>query len=103
MSPLLLLALKFRWIVVGSASLLVVLSLWLATTLGSEFVPQLNEGDIALHAMRIPGTGLEQAVEMQELLEKHIKSFPQVEKVFARIGTAEVATDPMPRMWRIIS
>ena len=94
--PALLLALKFRWLVVGSATVLVAASLWLSTTLGSEFVPQLNEGDIALHAMRIPGTGLEQAVEMQELLEQRIKSFPQVDKVFARIGTAEVATDPMP-------
>ena len=94
--PLLILALRFRWLVVGSATALVVVSIWLATTLGSEFVPQLNEGDIALHAMRIPGTGLEQAVEMQEMLEQRIKTFPEVEKVFARIGTAEVATDPMP-------
>jgi len=94
--PLLQLALKFRVLVLGFASLLVVFSIWLATTLGSEFVPQLNEGDIALHAMRIPGTGLEQAVEMQEILEQRIKSFPEVDKVFARIGTAEVATDPMP-------
>ena len=94
--PILLLALKFRWIVVGFATLLVVVCLWLATTLGSEFVPQLDEGDIALHAMRIPGTGLEQAVEMQSILEQRIKSFPEVDKVFARIGTAEVATDPMP-------
>jgi heavy metal efflux pump (cobalt-zinc-cadmium) len=95
-APLLILAFKLRWIVVAAASVLVAFSLWLATTLGSEFVPQLNEGDIALHAMRIPGTGLEQAVEMQELLEKRIKAFPQVDKVFARLGTAEVATDPMP-------
>lgn len=94
--PLLNLALKFRWAVVGFASVLVVFCLWLATTLGSEFIPQLNEGDIALHAMRIPGTGLEQAVEMQEILERKIKAFPEVDKVFARIGTAEVATDPMP-------
>ena len=94
--PLLKLALRFRWAVVGFASTLVVLCLWLASTLGSEFIPQLNEGDIALHAMRIPGTGLEQAVEMQEILEQRIKSFPEVDKVFARIGTAEVATDPMP-------
>jgi len=94
--PLLQLALKFRMLVLGLASVLVVASIWLATTLGSEFVPQLNEGDIALHAMRIPGTGLEQAVEMQEILEQRIKSFPEVDKVFARIGTAEVATDPMP-------
>jgi heavy metal efflux system protein len=94
--PLLNLALKFRWAVVGFASVLVVFCLWLATTLGSEFIPQLNEGDIALHAMRIPGTGLEQAVEMQEILERKIKAFAEVDKVFARIGTAEVATDPMP-------
>lgn len=94
--PLLIFAFKIRWIVVSIASLLVVFSLWLATTLGSEFIPQLNEGDIALHAMRIPGTSLEQAVKMQEILEQRIKSFPEVDKVFARIGTAEVATDPMP-------
>ncbi|GAB1257104.1 CusA/CzcA family heavy metal efflux RND transporter [Aurantivibrio plasticivorans] len=94
--PLLNLALKFRWAVVSFASVLVVFCLWLASTLGSEFIPQLNEGDIALHAMRIPGTGLEKAVEMQEILEQRIKSFPEVDKVFARIGTAEVATDPMP-------
>jgi cobalt-zinc-cadmium resistance protein CzcA len=94
--PLLQLALKARWAVVSFATLLVAGCLWLATTLGSEFIPQLNEGDIALHALRIPGTGLEQAVAMQEILEQRIKSFPEVDKVFARIGTAEVATDPMP-------
>ena len=94
--PLLLLALKFRWAVVSFAALLVASCIWLASTLGSEFIPQLNEGDIALHAMRIPGTGLEQAIAMQEILEQRIKSFPEVDKVFARIGTAEVATDPMP-------
>lgn len=94
--PLLKLALKFRYAVVGFATALVMFCLWLASTLGSEFIPQLNEGDVALHAMRIPGTGLEQAVEMQEILEQRIKMFPEVEKVFARIGTAEVATDPMP-------
>ncbi|EDY86385.1 heavy metal efflux pump CzcA [gamma proteobacterium HTCC5015] len=94
--PALLLAFKFRWLVVSFAAMLVAFSLWLATTLGSEFVPQLNEGDIALQALRIPGTGLEQSVEMQEILEKRIKSFPEVDKVFSRIGTPEVATDPMP-------
>jgi heavy metal efflux system protein len=94
--PLLRLALKFRWTVMGFASVLVAFCIWLASTLGSEFVPQLNEGDIALQALRIPGTGLEQSVEMQEILEKKIKSFPEVDKVFSRIGTPEVATDPMP-------
>jgi len=94
--PLLMIALKMRWLVISIATLLVALSLWLASTLGSEFVPQLNEGDITIQALRIPGTGLEQSVEMQEILEKRIKAFPEVDKVFARIGTPEVATDPMP-------
>lgn len=68
----------------------------LASRLGSEFVPSLDEGDIALHAMRIPGTSLEQSVKMQHQLERAIKSVPEVSHVFAKIGTAEVATDPMP-------
>ena len=89
-------AMKLRWWVLSAALSLVVLSGWLSTTLGSEFIPQLKEGDIALHAMRIPGTGLEQAVSMQFQLEERIMEFPQVDKVFAKIGTPEVATDPMP-------
>ena len=76
--------------------LLVAASGLLATRLGSEFIPSLDEGDIALHALRIPGTGLEQAIGMQTALEARIKEFPEVDRVFAKIGTAEVATDPMP-------
>jgi cobalt-zinc-cadmium resistance protein CzcA len=94
--PLLAGAMKLRWLVLSSALVLVIFCGWLAQNLGSEFIPQLNEGDIAMHALRIPGTGLEQAVEMQTLLEQRIKEFPQVDKVFAKIGTPEVATDPMP-------
>ncbi|WP_295797571.1 CusA/CzcA family heavy metal efflux RND transporter [uncultured Microbulbifer sp.] len=94
--PLLLAALKVRWLLLSGAFALVLFCSWLATTLGTEFIPQLNEGDIALHALRIPGTGLEQAVEMQALLEKKLAEFPQVDKVFAKTGTPEVATDPMP-------
>ncbi len=94
--PLLKMALNLRWYMVAAAFSLVVFCSWLATTLGSEFIPQLDEGDIALHAMRIPGTGLEQSVAMQEQLEQRIKSFPEVDKVFAKIGTPEIATDPMP-------
>jgi cobalt-zinc-cadmium resistance protein CzcA len=94
--PLLKIALKFRWLIVSLASVLVAVCIWLASTMGSEFVPELNEGDILVQALRVPGTGLEQSVEMQEILEERIASFPEVEKVFARIGTPEVATDPMP-------
>ena len=94
--PALLIAMKFRWLVLGSATTLVAVCVWLATTLGSEFIPQLDEGDIALHALRIPGTGLEQSIEMQAQLEERLKAFPEVDKVFAKVGTPEVATDPMP-------
>ncbi len=81
---------------VAAAVVVVVLSVLLATRMGAEFIPSLNEGDIALHALRIPGTSLTQAVEMQQVLEKRLKAFPEVDKVFAKIGTAEIATDPMP-------
>ena len=94
--PLLQMALAFRWWLISCALLLVLFCSWLVTTLGSEFIPELDEGDIALHALRIPGTGLDQSVGMQKLLEKRIKKFPEVDKVFAKLGTAEVATDPMP-------
>src|SRR3972149_5497780 len=63
---------------------------------GSEFTPSLDEGDVALHALRIPGTSLTQAVSMQTALERALRSVPEVETTFAKIGTAEVATDPMP-------
>lgn len=76
--PIIHLALKLRWIVLVGSVVLVVGSFWLATRLGSEFVPQLDEGDIALHAMRIPGTGIEQAVAMQKTLESTLMEYEQV-------------------------
>lgn len=85
--PIIHLALKLRWIVLVGSVVLVVGSLWLATRLGSEFVPQLDEGDIALHAMRIPGTGIEQAVAMQKTLESTLMEYEQVLTVFAKTGT----------------
>ncbi|OZY87415.1 CusA/CzcA family heavy metal efflux RND transporter [Cellvibrio mixtus] len=94
--PLLIVALKHKAIILGTSLLLVLVCLWLSTRLGSEFIPQLDEGDIALHAMRIPGTGLEQSVAMQKVLEERIREFAEVDKVFAKIGTPDVATDPMP-------
>ncbi len=94
--PLLAWALRMRVAVVAGAVALVVVSGFAATRLGSEFIPNLDEGDIALHALRIPGTSLSQAVAMQSALERRIKRFPEVEQVFAKIGTADVATDPVP-------
>ncbi|MAX50871.1 MAG: CusA/CzcA family heavy metal efflux RND transporter [Methylophaga sp.] len=94
--PVLIWSLKLRWLVVFAALVLVVFSLTLASKMGTEFIPQLNEGDIALHALRTTGTSLQQSIEMQEVLEQRLKQFPQVDSVFAKIGTPEVATDPMP-------
>lgn len=90
------LGLRHAVIAVVCAAILMLGSLWKATQMGSEFMPQLDEGDVALHALRVPGTGLEQSIRMQTLLEKEIASLPQVERVFSKIGTAEIATDPMP-------
>ena len=95
-TPLLAWSLRSRGWVMGGALGLVVVSALLATRLGTEFIPNLDEGDIALHALRIPGTSLDQAVSMQSTLEARIKRFPEVDRVFGKLGTAEVATDPMP-------
>src|SRR5690606_29201639 len=82
--------------VLGGALALVAVSLLVATRLGSEFIPSLDEGDIAMHAIRIPGTGLEQSVKMQLAVEERLQQVPEVERVFSKIGTAEVATGRMP-------
>ena len=94
--PMLDFALRSRKAVLAGAVALVVLSGWGASRMGSEFIPNLDEGDIALHALRIPGTSLSQAVAMQTALEDKIRTFPEVDQVFAKIGTADVATDPVP-------
>jgi cobalt-zinc-cadmium resistance protein CzcA len=94
--PALRLALRARVVVLVAAGVLVVLCGFLATRLGSEFIPGLDEGDIALHALRVPGTSLSQAISMQRQLESEIRQQPEVAHVFAKMGTAEVATDPMP-------
>lgn len=94
--PILRWALRQPALVLTIAVVAILLGGLLASRMGSEFVPSLNEGDIALHALRIPGTSLTQAIAMQKELERTIKGFPQVDKIFAKLGTAEIATDPMP-------
>ena len=94
--PILTFVLKMRWLVVGCALALMAFAGVMRTKLGSEFVPNLDEGDIAMHAMRIPGTSLTQSIKMQELLEQKIAEKAEVLSVFSKIGTPDVATDPMP-------
>ena len=95
-APALDFAMRNAKLVIAGAVGLVLVSGFAASRMGAEFIPQLDEGDIALHALRIPGTSLTQAVAMQEALETRIKQFPEVEQVFAKIGTADVATDAVP-------
>ncbi len=94
--PSLRVALRLRWLVVGGAVALFILSLFLFGRLGAEFIPQLDEGSFAAHMIRTTSIGLDASVAMQERTEKVLlEKFPGVAYTFSRIGTAEVATDPM--------
>ncbi len=94
--PLLKWSIRHPATVIISTLVLVVISLFGASRMGAEFIPSLDERDIALHAMRIPGTSMTQSTEMQHALEKEIIKFAELQTVFSKIGTPEVATDPMP-------
>jgi cobalt-zinc-cadmium resistance protein CzcA len=83
-------------LVLSTAAGIFLVSILTASRMGTEFIPSLDEGDIALHALRIPGTSLTESVKMQHIIEDELRKFPEVKTVFAKIGTAEVATDPMP-------
>jgi cobalt-zinc-cadmium resistance protein CzcA len=84
-------------LVLTIAAVAVILCGVIATRMGSEFIPNLNEGDFAIQALRIPGTSLSQSVAMQQQIESTLKAkFPEIERIFARTGTAEIASDPMP-------
>jgi len=96
-APTLNWVMSHRTMAVGAALAVIVLSGVVTSRMGSEFVPSLSEGDFALQALRVPGTSLTQSVDMQQRLETLIlNKVPEVERVFARTGTAEIASDPMP-------
>src|SRR5829696_3598198 len=94
--PALRVVLQNRAATVAAAVALLAASALLATRLGTEFLPSLDEGDLLVHALRIPGTSLTTAVDMQHTLERKLKTYPEVDYIFSKIGTAEIATDPMP-------
>lgn len=94
--PVLQASLRFRWLIVIIALSTVGGAGWLASTMGSEFIPQLDEGDVTVQALRPPGTSLQQSIDMQDILERRLMGFPEVQDVFSRIGTPEIASDPMP-------
>ena len=95
-TPLLATSIRNRSGVAAIAVLLIAICGVAATRMGGEFIPSLDEGDVSMEVIRIPGTSLTQSVEMQAMVETRLLKVPEVKEVFARTGTAEVATDPMP-------
>ena len=95
--PTLQRALNLRWLVVGSALALFVGSLWLFTRLGAEFVPKLDEGSITAMLYKPVGMSMEESLRTDIEVEKMLlKDFPEITRVFSRIGTSAIASDPMP-------
>lgn len=94
--PLLDRAIRYRRSVALIAVLIVAASFLAATRMGGEFIPSLDEGDVTIETIRIPGTSLTQSMEMQLRLENALKAVPEVATVFSKLGTAEIANDPMP-------
>ncbi len=94
--PVLEFALQRRWVVLGGAAALFVTALFLFSRLGSEFVPKLDEGSLSIQMIRSNSTGIGASLDMQMRSEKVLlEKFPEIRNTFSRIGTAEVATDPM--------
>jgi cobalt-zinc-cadmium resistance protein CzcA len=92
--PSLTFAIRHRVALVATAIVSFIASIGLFQTLGQEFVPTLDEKDVAMHAMRIPSTGITQSTEMQLQVEKVVTGIPEVAFIFSKTGTAEVASDP---------
>lgn len=90
------------WPMIGAGVGLFTVAVFVFGFLGSEFTPQLDERDIAVQSLRIPSTSLERSLAMQRRVEDRLEEFPQVDLVFSRTGTAEVASDPMPPMLRTL-
>lgn len=95
-APVLDWSLRLRWFVIGGATAAFAASLLLFGQLGTTFIPTLDEGNLAVQSLRIPSTGLDQSMELQFAVEEAIAGLPEVELIFSKTGTTEVAFDPMP-------
>jgi heavy metal efflux system protein len=93
--PLLDRSLQQRSLVMTGAMVALTISFFIFSRLGGEFIPTLDEGDLALEIYRVVGTGMDEAVKMQKPFEEALTSLPEVKLAFGRLGTAEVAIDPM--------
>jgi cobalt-zinc-cadmium resistance protein CzcA len=93
--PTLMLALKYRKIVLGLAGALLIGALLIFRSMGGEFVPTLDEGDFVIQPVLKTGTTLSRTIELITEMERILLTFPEVDKVVTRIGAAEIPTDPM--------
>ncbi len=89
-------AIRWKYAVVSSAAALMVLTVFVFSGMGGEFIPQLQEGDYAFHCILPQGSSLSQSIEISMQASRIIKSFPEVKEVVGKTGSAEVPTDPMP-------
>lgn len=95
-TPILALAFRLRWLVIGGAAAVFGLSVWLFGQLGAEFVPQLDEGSVSIQMIRGNSVALSDSLVLQRRSEQLLlEKFPEISHTFSRIGTAEIATDPM--------
>ncbi len=94
--PFLEVALKAPWTVTLIATVLVLATLWPASRLGTEFMPELDEGDLLYMPTTLPGLSTDAARALLQQTDKLIRTVPEVERVFGKAGRAETATDPAP-------
>ena len=94
-SPLLSLALRFRWVTVILAVALFAATMFLVPRLGTEFLPQLDEGSLAINVVRLPSASLDGSVAVGTVMEQRLLKFPEVETVVTKTGRAEISEDPM--------
>ncbi|MBU0941525.1 MAG: CusA/CzcA family heavy metal efflux RND transporter [Bacteroidetes bacterium] len=94
--PLLNFALRFKAGVISAAVVLLFIAGFIFSTMGGEFIPKFDEGDIAMQALIKPGSSLTESIEASKKLQNIINKFPEVKTVVSRIGVAEIPTDPMP-------
>jgi cobalt-zinc-cadmium resistance protein CzcA len=94
-APMLHFSMRFPVPMLGAALLVFAVSVWVAAGFGLEFVPKLDEGDLAVQAARLPSVSLETSVEMTKAMERVLLKFPQVESVVSKTGRPEIANDPM--------
>ena len=94
--PIIHFVIRFPRTILAGAAVILVVGLWPATKLGSEFMPPLDEGDVLYMPTTYPGISVDKARELLQQTDKMIRTVPEVKSVFGKVGRADTATDPAP-------